>query len=346
MSIKISSLTKDTSFKNDDYLLKDGATNGTRTISVQDAADDLARKSTVGLKRASTYSEATTIADGDFLIKDTTNTPNRITAANLATGLAQLATYPDGTSIGTDDYILKVTSTGVQKINAQTAAGNLYELAGEMAGTEMLEEAIAKGIVDQAMQNAIEETVPDAADAIRAELRQGTGASSIVDAAYDLYDSGSSVGSTDLFLKRDRTQGSTTVVTAEQIVNGALAVILASGLDDSTDTVLIRNGSTLGEVSMADFISYMVANADPTDIPAATIEHIVQNIDPTDITAATIEHIVQNIDPTDITAATIEYLVTHIPLDTNAAADTVDGQLTQALTDLGILNDVVDPDPT
>lgn len=329
MGTKISAMTKDTSFKNDDYLLKDGATNGTRTISVQDAADDLARKTTVGLRRASTYSEATTVADGDFFIKDTSSSPNRITAANLASGLARIASYPDGTEIGTDDYILKVTATGVQKIDAQTAAGNLYELAGEMAGSDMLEEAIAKGIVDQAMHNAITETVPEAADAIRAELRQGTGASAIVDGAIDTYNTDTAVDSSDLFVKRDKTQGSTTVVTAEQIVNGALAIILPSGLDQTSDTVLIRNGSTLGEVSMADFISYMVANADPTDIPAATIEHIVQNI-----------------DPTDITAATIEYLVTHIPLNTNAAADTVDGKLTKALTDLGILNDVVDPDPT
>lgn len=312
MGTKISAMTKDTSFKDDDYLLKDGATNGTRTISVQDAADDLASKSTIGLKRASSYTEATTVDNGDFFVKDTATVPNRITAANLASGLAQIASYPDGTAIGTDDYILKVTDTGVQKIDAQTAAGNLYELAGEMAGSEMLEEAIAKGIVDQAMQNAITETVPEAADAIRVELRQGTGASAIVDAAMDAYSTDTAVDSSDLFVKRDKTQGSTTVVTAEQIVNGALAIILPSGLDQTSDTVLIRNGTTLGEVSMADFIAYMVTNADPTDIPAATIE----------------------------------YLFTHIPFDTNAAADTVDGQLTKALTDLGILNDVVDPDPT
>lgn len=275
MATKISALVKDNSFKDDDYLIKDGEEHGTRTISVQEAADGLVGRSSVGLKRASSYGEATTITEGDYFIKDNTTNPSRISPTNLATELAQLATYPDGESIGVDDYILKVSSNGIQKISAQNAAGDIYELAGEMAGAEMLEEAIANGIVDQAMENAITETVPAAVDALRSEIVQGTTSTAIVDGAYDRYSNDTEVALTDYFLKRNTSQGATTVVTPTQIA-------------DSINT-------------------YLVQNADPTDIPAATLE----------------------------------YMFTHIPFDKNNVDETtVDGQLRAALFSLGILDDV------
>ena len=299
MAIKISELTKDASFRDDDYLIKDGTVNGTRTISVQNAANELGRMSTTGLKRASLYDEATTIEANDYLVNDNATAPRRITAANAATSLAQLAEYQETNSIDETDYIFKSDANGtITKVDATEAAGDLFVLAGEMAGSEMLEEAIARGIVDQAMNNAITQTVPTAVQELRTELSQPANSTAIVNGALGYYSEDSSVDPTDLFVKRNAAGDATSMVTPDKIIDGALTDVAETDLVDTDDSVLIKSATDgFGEVGLEDMISHFAQNTQATDVPGAVIDYASQ----------------------------------HIPLDTTQASTTTDGALYDAI---------------
>jgi len=315
MSININTLTKDTSFKDDDYLLKDGNTNRTRIISVQDAADDLARRSTTVLKRASNYDEALAITETDYIIKDNTTAPARVLASNAATSLAQMATYPDGSNVSDTDYILKINANGKpQKVEASQAAADLAELAGQIAGAEMLEEAIAKGIVDQAMTNAIETTVPQAVQTLRSELSEGEVASQIVDGALTSYAADTLIANTDKFYKRDTDDTATTYVTAKQIVDAGLA----AGSSRSRNTLTTTDSET-GYV--LDARQGRVLNENKID-KTSIADNLTTN-DATKVLSAKQGKALQD--------NKVDRTTPQLYINTAAAASSVDGKLTNIL---------------
>lgn len=332
MSIRISSLGKDSSFKDDDYLLKDGDTSGTRLISIQNAADDIARKSTVVIKRASNYDEATTITETDYIIKDNTTAPARVSAPNAASSFVQLASYPDDTNVEEEDYILKVGADGsTSKVPAVQAGSDLAIFGGQIAGAEMLEEAIARGIVDQAMTNAIQTTVPQAVTQLRVELSEGSAATQIVDGALTAYSQGVSIAETDKFYKRDVDDTETTYVSAEQIFDAGVVVssrVINNCQTPDTDSGYVldaRQGRILNAVkidktSIADDLTTDNATKVLSAKQGKNLKDLVDDLDDNKV---------------DITAPLID-------LDTQAAASTVDGALTAALTALGWLSDVTE----
>ena len=183
MAIKIGNLVRDTSIADDDYLLVDGASNGTRIIRADHAAEALGGRSTVCLKRAASYDESSSISNTDYIVVDNVTAPVRVSASNAATSLGQLATYPTGTGVAETEYILKIGANGKpQKVEASEAAAALAELAGQVAGAELLEQAVASGIVSQAMTNAITATIPQAVTQLKAELTESESAVEIFDA--------------------------------------------------------------------------------------------------------------------------------------------------------------------
>lgn len=438
--VNINELTKDTSFNNDDYIMKDGSTNGTRLISVQNAADDLARKSTVGLRRPTAYDEATDVAGTDYIVKDDASAPKRVTAQNAATSFAQLAQYDTAGNVSDQDYILKIGSTGtVTKVEAEQAAADFAQLAGQVVGSEMVESAIAKGLADKALDQAINTVMPNTVAQLRTELSEGTAATEIVDGAIKSADlttwvdrktqlmqwdpddeefkritvgdvfkgaveftifSASSAEGTDHLLIWDPTNKKCKRVRINNVVDGSIArgtnrpwpanetdsVImgsflynqdgspnsastykvplndLMSGLTyiNSSSTSIIKYGTTSASdqiayyknidgkwyrTSVGDLLNLLHLNTSittPSDyyIPSKT-NYLLHSYD----SPANGKNIAR-ITERDFANNIANYVGEHIPLNTNAAADTVDGQLTKALTDLGILNDVVDPDPT
>lgn len=440
MAVRINELTKDTSFNNDDYIMKDGSTNGTRLISVQNAADDLARKSTVGLRRPTAYDEATDVAGTDYIVKDDASAPKRVTAQNAATSFAQLAQYDTAESVSDQDYILKLGSTGVTKVEAERAAADFAQLAGQVVGSEMVESAIAKGLADEALDQAINTVMPNTVAQLRTELSEGTAATEIVDGAFEASElQSTAVESTDQFIKWDPENEEFKRVTAQNILKGTIddaglqtAIVnrsdqllkwdptskeykrvtinnvvdgsIARGTNrplpaNETDSVImgsflynqdgspnsastykvplnkLMSGLTYINSSSTSIIKYGITSAsdqiayyknrdgkwyrtsvgdllnllhlDTTIdaisnyyIPSKT-NYLFRSYDsPAD------NKNVHRVSERDFANNIAHYVGEHIPLNTNAAADTVDGKLTKALTDLGILNDVVDPDPT
>lgn len=401
MAVRINELTKDASFNNDDYIMKDSSTNGTRLISVQNAADDLARKSTVGLRRPTAYDEATDVAGTDYIVKDDASAPKRVTAQNAATSFAQLAQYDTAESVSDQDYILKLGSTGVAKVEAERAAADFAQLAGQVVGSEMVESAIAKGLADEALDQAINTVMPNTVAQLRTELSEGTAATEIVDGAIAASELQTAIiERSDELLKWDSTNDEFKLVTVNNVVSGSLArgtnrstpfnatdpVVmgsflynqdgspnsastynvqlnkLMSGLTyiDSSSTSIIKYGTTSASdqiayyknrdgkwyrTSVGDLLNLLHLNTSittPSDyyIPLKT-NYLLHSYDsPAD--GKNIARITER----DFANNIANYVGEHIPLNTNAAADTVDGKLTKALTDLGILNDVVDPDPT
>ena len=183
MAIKIENLVRDTSIADDDYFLIDGASNGTRIIRADHAAEALGGRSTVCLKRAASYDESSSISDTDYIVVDNVTAPVRVSASNAATSLGQLATYPTGTGVAETEYILKIGANGKpQKVEASEAAAALAELAGQVAGAELLEQAIARGIVGQAVTDAITDATSQAAAQLKEELTESESAVEIFDA--------------------------------------------------------------------------------------------------------------------------------------------------------------------
>ena len=179
MAIKIENLVRDTSIADDDYFLIDGASNGTRIIRADHAAEALGGRSTVCLKRAASYDESSSISDTDYIVVDNVTAPVRVSASNAATSLGQLATYPTGTGVAETEYILKIGANGKpQKVEASEAAAALAELAGQVAGAELLEQAIVRGIVGQ----AVTDTISQAAAQLKEELTESESAVEIFDA--------------------------------------------------------------------------------------------------------------------------------------------------------------------
>lgn len=445
MAVRINELTKDASFNSDDYIMKDGSTNGTRLISVQNAADDLARKSTVGLRRPAAYDEATDVAGTDYIVTDDTSEPKRVTAQNAATSFAQLAQYDTAESVSDQDYILKIGSTGtVTKVEVEQAAADFAQLAGQVVGSEMVESAIAKGLADEALDQAINTIMPNTVAQLRTELSEGTAATEIVDGAFEASElQSTAVASTDQFIKWDPENEEFKRVTVENALEGAIddaglqtAIIdrsdqllkwdptakeykrvtignvvdgsiargtnrtspynatdpivmgsflynqdgspnsastynvqlnkLMSGLTyiDSGSTSIIKYGTTSASdqiayyknrdgvwyrTSVGDLLNLLHSNVytysyTPTAYLTARKDMYV--LISNDTPGLTYPGNVQKVTFETMFRSIANYVGEHIPLDTNAAADTVDGQLTKALTDLGILNDVVDPDPT
>lgn len=399
MAVRINELTKDASFNNDDYIMKDGSTNGTRLISVQNAADDLARKSTVGLRRPTAYDEATDVAGTDYIVKDDASAPKRVTAKNAATSFAQLAQYDTAESVSDQDYILKLGSTGVAKVEAERAAADFAQLAGQVVGSEMVESAIAKGLADEALDQAINTVMPNTVAQLRTELSEGTAATEIVDGAIEASALQTDIiNRSDELLKWDPTNDEFKRVTVNNVVSGSLArgtnrstpfnatdpVIMGSFLynqdgspqangvstyrvplnkflnglqfkeradtngivyNTTTNSQIVyydTSSNTFYRTSVKDLINLLYADT-PLDVTASGIPtnnvYLLQTYNYAD------GRCVARIGKLDTYKEIANYVGEHIPLNTNAAADTVDGKLTKALTDLGILNDVVDPDP-
>lgn len=332
MGIRISSLGKDSSFRDDDYLLKDGDTSGTRLISIQNAADDIARKSTVVIKRASNYDEATTITETDYIIKDNTTAPARVSATNAASSFVQLASYPDDTNVEEEDYILKVGADGsTSKVPAVQAGSDLAIFGGQIAGAEMLEEAIARGIVDQAMTNAIQTTVPQAVTQLRVELSEGSAATQIVDGALTAYSQAVAIAETDKFYKRDVDDTETTYVSAEQIFDAG--VVVSSRVKNDCQTPDTDSGYVL------DARQGRVLNA--VKIDKTSIADNLTTDDATKVLSAkqgkNLKDLVDDLDDNKV-----DITVPSIAVNVNASATTDDGKLTTALTALGWNSDIID----
>lgn len=335
----INSLTVDSTIRDDEYLIKDGSTVGTRRISVSDAANELAERSTIGLKRASEYDEAITLDGTDYLIKDDGNAPKRIAASNAAQHIGQMANYSTDSELATTDYILKETDSGVKKkVVATEAAEALALMAGNIAGSEMLEEAIAQGIVDQAMQNAISTTVPQAVQELKTELSEGSAATDILDSALDHEDIGTTTASTDLFVKRDRTNETTEMVTADSIVKAGVSDLpLSHNHDVTTDAnnaagvvVETASGAVLKH-SFGALLDELLMNPRDPALSASSTLDATDNLYICDIASNVLGGRTARMPVSDF----IDYASQHVPLDTTQAPGTIDGDLYAAIDAIG-----------
>jgi hypothetical protein len=394
----------------------------------------------VGLRRPTAYDEATDVAGTDYIVKDDASAPKRVTAQNAATSFAQLAQYDTAESVSDQDYILKLGSTGVTKVEAEQAAADFAQLAGQVVGSEMVESAIAKGLADEALDQAINTVMPNTVAQLRTELSEGTAATEIVDGAIAASElQSTAVESTDQFIKWDPANEEFKRVTAQNILKGTIddaglqtAIVnrsdqllkwdptskeykrvtinnvvdgsiargtnrpfpanetdsvimgsflynqdgspnsastynvrlndLMSGLTyiNSSSTSIIKYGTTSASdqiayyknrdgkwyrTSVGDLLNLLHLNTSittPSDyyIPSKT-DYLLHSYD----SPANGQNVAR-ITERDFANNIANYVGEHIPFNTNAAEDTVDGKLKIALTNLGILDKVVDPDPT
>lgn len=350
-AVNIKDLAKDTSFNNDDYIMKDGSTNGTRLISVQNAADDLARKSTVGLKRPSAYDEAITVDGADYIVKDDTSAPKRVTAQNAATSFAQLAQYGTSTSVSDQDYILKLGSTGVTKVEAEQAAADFAQLAGQVVGSEMVESAIAKGLADEALDRAIDTVVPNAVSQLKTELSAAEPSTEIVNGAIKSADETTTVDRNNQLIQWNPSTEEFKRTTVRNVLDGAVVNAptdytttsgSTNGIYDVNDTyrVLVVYNGQVWRYRSRDFLNELYtrtsldSSASSSGTPANDT-YLLQVHDYSD------GKYVRRIGKLDAYNNIANYVGEHIPFDkTNVDETTVDGQLRAALYNLGILDEV------